>query len=359
MGDRGEYRAVYTSLKDDPDFHALSGNAAKLMWILKMQLNAAGIEVVYPLTLAQQVGVDLAELERCMVELEAPKDGGLGWIVRERNVVWIVNGLMYEPNLRSNLPKHRIFVQRLIKPLGTRPITRAFREYYAQWFDDVPNGAPKGKVSNTHYIGIEYLSNHIAVASDIAKPITKASDSDKTESILARWLARFYGDATAERQAEVRAQLAALWKGESVKLKHVPVKAKDTDHLTRKAAEMIEVGFTIRDRSKAIVILLQKLADPEKDANGNLPGEARALELKREEKRADAWETARKKAAAEWEATYPAQAAAIEAEVRASMTTNENDVNYQLEVNIRKVELIIERLGFPDFEHWEQQRRAS
>lgn len=194
---------------------------------------------------------------------------------------------------------------------------------------------------------------------EVEAEIGSGAGARSEENPLARWLARFYGDAGAERQAEVRAQLAALWQGESVKLKQTPVKAKNTEHLTRKAAEMLEVGFTLRDKSKAIVILLQKLGDPEKDANGNLPGEAMAAAAKREEQLADVYETDRKKAIAVWEKANPAEVVTIEDAARSAMTTAQDNIGYRSELTARKNAVIIERMAFPDFEHWLQQRKAS
>lgn len=137
MSDRGEYRACFVAMRDDVDIHAMSPAAFKLLWMLKLSLPATGIGVVYPSTLAEQVGVDRDELDSLFAELEQPKPGkDRGWIKRERNVVWIVRALEFEPALTpTNVKKHVPFVHRLVAQLPRDlAIVDEFREYYFEWF---------------------------------------------------------------------------------------------------------------------------------------------------------------------------------------------------------------------------------
>jgi hypothetical protein len=137
VSDRGEYRGFYVAMADDEDVHALSDRAFRVLTMLKLTLPAIGIGVVYPAVLAQRCGCTPKQLEAALVELEsAQADGALGWIARERNVVWLVNGLRYEPTLNvNNAKKHRPFVQRQLNQLGAKPkIVATFRKYYAEWF---------------------------------------------------------------------------------------------------------------------------------------------------------------------------------------------------------------------------------
>jgi len=55
----------------------------------------------------------IARLDEVLAELERAKPGrDRGWIVRDRNIVWIVNGLACEPALTAaNSQKHVPFVQ--------------------------------------------------------------------------------------------------------------------------------------------------------------------------------------------------------------------------------------------------------
>jgi hypothetical protein len=152
VNDRGEYRSCFVAMADDPDIHAMSPGAFKLLWMLKLSLPATGIGVVYPSKLSDQVGADREQLESLLAELEAAKPGrDLGWIVRERNVVWIVNGLACEPNLSpTNAKKHVPYVRRLIAQLPRDlAIVRQFKRRYAQWFpaDDIGKRLPTDTLS--------------------------------------------------------------------------------------------------------------------------------------------------------------------------------------------------------------------
>jgi hypothetical protein len=144
MSDRGEYRSFYVAVADDPDVHAMSDRAWRVLTMLKFTLPATGIGVVYAAQLAERCGCTPKQLDAALAELERPKPGEeLGWIVRDRNVVWLVNGLRYEPTLSAdNAKKHRPFVHRLVAQLGDKPdVVRRFKAYYAEWF---PEGNPRG-----------------------------------------------------------------------------------------------------------------------------------------------------------------------------------------------------------------------
>lgn len=151
MNNRGEYRAIYTAFRDDPDVHRLSDRAHRVLLTLKLTLPAIGIGVVYPLQLSEQCNCTVKQLDAALAELETPKPGeAYGWIAREKNIVWIVNGLRYEPTLSAdNVKKHRPFVHRLLAQLGERPaIVARFKAYYAEWF-----GKPIGRDSDRASVG--------------------------------------------------------------------------------------------------------------------------------------------------------------------------------------------------------------
>jgi hypothetical protein len=93
MSDRGEYRSFFVSILDDLDFQAMDGLVFKLLFALKMSLGPAGIGILRKLDLVEKLGCSLDELESSLVVLEAPKPGEThGWILRERNIVWLING---------------------------------------------------------------------------------------------------------------------------------------------------------------------------------------------------------------------------------------------------------------------------
>jgi hypothetical protein len=135
--DHGEYRSCFVRMADDADFHAMTGDAFKLLWTLKLTLPVVGIGVVYLSLLAEKTGLTPQRVDELLGVLAEPKPNSrYGWIVRDRNIVWIVNALASEPNVHpSNQQKHRPFVQRLVKGLPeSSPAVRAFKAYYADWF---------------------------------------------------------------------------------------------------------------------------------------------------------------------------------------------------------------------------------
>lgn len=141
MSDRGEYRSFYVAFADDPDVHTLSDRAYRALTMLKLVLPPIGIGVVYPTQLAEQCGWPVKKLHAALAELETPKPGArYGWIVREGNIVWVVNALRYEHTLAvENVKKHHPYVRKLLARLGEKPaIVGQFRAYYAAWFPPAP-----------------------------------------------------------------------------------------------------------------------------------------------------------------------------------------------------------------------------
>lgn len=141
MTQRGAYRSLYGAFWDDPDLRALSHVGYRLLTTLKGTLPATGIGFVLDDLLAQRCAFSASELEAAYAELERRKSGDrFGWIVRERNVVWLVNGLRFEPSIRPSDAKHRAHVAECLSQFGGEQsplrVVREFRTYYAEWFVD-------------------------------------------------------------------------------------------------------------------------------------------------------------------------------------------------------------------------------
>lgn len=139
-GDRGERRAVFVAIIHGPDYQRLSPEAKLVLWTLKMLLGALGIAAVPGLlgALEECTGIAATSVPSAVAELERE-----GWLARERNVVWLIRGLAFEPDLRVNDPKHRKFVQRAFGSLPRLPICERFQVMYAGWFDASPEGLPR------------------------------------------------------------------------------------------------------------------------------------------------------------------------------------------------------------------------
>lgn len=339
MSDRGEYRIFFASLADDPDFHALSGDAAKLLILLKLSLPATGLGVIYPSKLADQVNCDKAHLERLLAELATPKPGSdHGWIVRDRNVVWLVNALRFETNLtHTNVKKHVPYVRKLVATIDAKlPIVAAFKAYYHDWFDSPSNGngKPIDRLSDGGSgKGIDRVSKpkHYTTtqdqdtSGDLGKERSRARATAESPAPLAlaelhpeivAFGARFYGPAPAARRREIAHQLLALANGEAITYRGAPVVAGSVDRL-------IAACRSIRALEKpdsAIAYLLTKLDD---SADLTAAQVARDKAERETEERATAADVA---IANTWLSDRPDLAAEIDAELatRGFATTSDD-----------------------------------
>jgi hypothetical protein len=143
------YRPIYATFWDDPDQQELSDRACRVLLTLKGTLPPSGIGHFYESVLAQRCGCSVDDLATALDELERPKPGrSLGWIVRENQVAWVVNGLKFEPTIKSTNANHRKFIADSLTPFGglTSPmsIIRSFRAYYPEWFANTSNHSPDG-----------------------------------------------------------------------------------------------------------------------------------------------------------------------------------------------------------------------
>jgi hypothetical protein len=111
--ERGESRAIYVAVTDDPDFLALSKDGKLLWYTLKMRLGASGIDVVYPGQLADLSGIEHEKIEDVLRELDNTQ-----WTKRERNVVWMRNGLRFDPYMST---ENRMHVSAICKHLSGLP----------------------------------------------------------------------------------------------------------------------------------------------------------------------------------------------------------------------------------------------
>lgn len=139
MGFRGVYRGVYSSLIDDEDFQTLTPEARLILLALRICRDAgpAVIFRYYPEVVARQTGLTSTQLEAGLVELAEA-----GWIERERSVVWVKNGLRYDPTMRLSNAKHLAAVCRAVAGLPKVALKVKFLEYYqiTEAFDRLSNG---------------------------------------------------------------------------------------------------------------------------------------------------------------------------------------------------------------------------
>jgi hypothetical protein len=147
MIERGSFRAIYCALVDGPDFQAFSPGAKLVFYTLKMTLGPSGIDVVPALvaTLVERTGADTTQIEKALAQLESA-----GWVKRERNVIWIVDGLRHEPSFSLTNQNHRQKVRNHLDGLPRLGIVDDFRRYYsiAPPPSEIPSPAPAAGVED-------------------------------------------------------------------------------------------------------------------------------------------------------------------------------------------------------------------
>lgn len=187
MSERGIYRASFEALADDADYQDLSPLAQAVFHTLKLKLGQYGIAVFYPSLLQEyhRQASPLA-LEQAMAELAAVKpSGGDGWIVRERNVVWLRNGLKYEPSLSLENANHRKGAYRWAMSLPKLAVVDAFIRSYdlgeplgipsRSHPDPIPNGWPIRERERDTERETESL---VAVATSDAEPTEQPTPAE-------------------------------------------------------------------------------------------------------------------------------------------------------------------------------------
>ena len=129
---RGLYRGAYSALVEDLDFQQLSPAARHVLLTLRLspQNNAASMFRLYVEALQLQTGYDVQILESALAELACSPDLSQPWIYRDGTVLWIRNGLRFDPNMHLANVKHRTAVLRAISGLPKSGLLSKFRRYY-------------------------------------------------------------------------------------------------------------------------------------------------------------------------------------------------------------------------------------
>lgn len=146
MPARGVFRGVYSVLFDDPDYQQLPSQARLVLVTVRLCFQA-GVPVIFTYsvdTLMRQTGYRRHEVEAALTILQ-----DRGWIDRDPSLLWVRNGLKYDPFMRhfQANPKQRSAVIRWLEGLPKRPIVLKFCDYYdlPYPFDRVSIGSLKEK----------------------------------------------------------------------------------------------------------------------------------------------------------------------------------------------------------------------
>ena len=143
---RGMYRGIYCSLVDSVEFQQLS-KWARLVFLTARLSNQAGIGCIfryYPDMIAQQTGLKRGKVEAAVRELVTA-----GWAELEDGILWIINGLKYDPTMRLSNPNHKKAIITSLHTLPRRPIVARFCKYYGlRWH---PLSHPDGMGDGTQH----------------------------------------------------------------------------------------------------------------------------------------------------------------------------------------------------------------
>lgn len=182
--DKGEYRSFFVAMVDDPDWIDLGPEATAVLWVLKAKLGRAQIDVIDVEVIPKRAKLSLEQVELGLQELEEER-----WIVRDRNVIWIRNGLRYDPNEPLLVPNHRTSIEHHLLSLPKLPIVVEFADYYELGLppDLRAEIEPLRKGSRTH---AQPMRNPSATPAEngpekstLAQGLAKGSASRKTEDV--------------------------------------------------------------------------------------------------------------------------------------------------------------------------------
>jgi hypothetical protein len=123
--DRGEYRSIYVSMIDSPEYLSLSAEARAILWPMKMKLGRAGIDVFYLEGLPRASGYPSDVCEKAVRELVSTK-----WLVVQGSLIWLRNGLRFDPSDPLASPNGRKGIVNFLRTLPKWPIINEFVRYY-------------------------------------------------------------------------------------------------------------------------------------------------------------------------------------------------------------------------------------
>lgn len=147
---RGEYRAIHAAIITEPEFLSLSVPAKCLWFVLKLKLGMSGINHLpaHQHQLRQLSGMTLQMIAKAKNELRPH------WLLWEGDILWLRNGLRWEPKISLDNDNHRKGVLNHLSGLPAQPIVKAFCDYYE--LPDIYNGKVTAMPLECHSNGIAY-----------------------------------------------------------------------------------------------------------------------------------------------------------------------------------------------------------
>ena len=141
---RGVYRAIYTSIWDDTDFKKLSPETKLVLLNLRTSplSNMPAIFPFYLEAIHRQTGLPEAVIKEALLALQKDR-----WIVIEEGIIWIRNGLKFDPTISLNNKKHLSAIKSFLQSLPKIKLVKDFCDYYKieipyQIAYKIPNNIP-------------------------------------------------------------------------------------------------------------------------------------------------------------------------------------------------------------------------
>lgn len=185
MAHRGEYTAIHTALVDDEGFQKLTADARLCFFTLKLILGPSGIEVVrmFVPQMTQLTGLEDARLRLALDELTREN-----WLRQQGDVVWLRNGLRFNPNMNLNNDNHKLGVERHLRGLPSLAIVNAFCEQYG--YPEIAIGRGSGWDAPPYTNQVHGTRNTVEVKGSEAKASGGTPRVDNPEfPTVKEWLA--------------------------------------------------------------------------------------------------------------------------------------------------------------------------
>ncbi len=182
MQDRGPYRSNYCIMFDDSQFRNLPRDAKQLLTMLKMTRLTNMAHIFYCdtgclVTLSEQTGMTLEEVKNSIRILSE-----YHWVYYQDNILWIRNGLKFEPTYNPNNQNHRTCIQNILKGLPKSEIVVKYCQYYGFEipFEWPSNGAPI--VSEDYSDTIRSTETETETNTDTENILSNADASDSNKN---------------------------------------------------------------------------------------------------------------------------------------------------------------------------------
>jgi len=129
--DRGSWRAIYSSLWDNPDFLKLSPEEKLVFINLRTSplSHMPCIYIYYKEAISKHTGLSVDVIDRVLHRLSDSLSHN-PWITYRDGIMWVRNGLKYDPNISMKNERQVIAIKNYLKTLPPSTIIEEFCNYY-------------------------------------------------------------------------------------------------------------------------------------------------------------------------------------------------------------------------------------